>query len=235
MKAASAALLAMLVAISTSAREGLNLTYRGVSLGDTVEKAHAEALKNFELVQLDERDEDLPVVRAGDKAGMRDVRCPYAAPLSRRLDCQQVSYVLNRYEGKLQVAYISVTQSLRQALPMDAFMSRIRNTYGKPRAEYLINKDPDQGYIDKDQTLLWGGKKTPPADFSISGYPYGDSELVGGKHILMRVLSTPEGVIGYELRISDHDRSQKREAERKAKNVDAVEAAQKAAISKLKF
>lgn len=235
MKAVFATLLAMLVATSTSAQEKLNLSYRGVSLGDTPEYAHAEALKNFEMVRLDKQFVNQQIVRAGDKAGMRDVSCPYAAPLSLRLNCQKVSYVLSLYEGKMQVTYISVTQSFRQALPMEAFISRIKDTYGKPRVNYLRDKDPTQAYIDKDQTLLWGGKKTPPADFSISGYPYGDSEQVGGKHILMRVLSTPDGVIGYELLISDHDQSLKMEAERKAKTIDAAEAAKKDNINKLKF
>lgn len=235
MKAVFAPLLAMLIVTSTSAQEKLNLSYRGVSLGDTPEYAYTEALKNFEMVRLDKQFEELEAVLAGDKAGMRDISCPYAAPLSRRLDCQRVNYVLNQYEGKLQVTYISVKQSFRQALPMDAFMSRIKDTYGKPRAKYLRDKNPNQAYIDKDQSLLWGGKNTPPAEFSISGYPYGDSERVGGKHILMRVLSTPDGVIGYELRISDHDQTLKREAERKEKNIDAAEAAKKDNINKLKF
>ena len=235
MKAVSAALLAMLIAASASAQEKLNFSYRGVGLGDALERAHAEVLKNFEMVYLDNRDEKSQVIRAGDKAGMRTVTCPYAADRSRRLDCLKVSYVLNLYEGKLRVTYIGVTQSFRQALPMEDFMFRIKDSYGKPRAEYLNGKDSSQAYVDKDKTLLWGGKKTLPAEVSMSGFPYEDTERVGGKHILMRVLSTSDGVIGYELRISDFELFQKREEERKANNVGAAEAARKDSINKLKF
>ena len=226
MNAVSTALFAMLIATSAAAQERLNLAYRGVSLGDTAEHAQAEARKNFEVVQLDKLSEGMQTVRAGDQNGMRDASCPYAAPASLRVDCQRVSYSLNVYEGQLQVTHIGVKQSFRHALPLAAFMSRIEGSYGKPRALYGSAHD---------RTLLWGGDKTPPTHFALSGYPYGDSEQVGGKHILMRVCSTQDGVIGYELRISDHDLSLKRQAESKHKAIDAIEAAQNDGISKLKF
>lgn len=229
MKAVFAALLAMLIDTSALAQEKLNLSYRGVSLGDTQEYAYAEAVKNFEMVRLNDF-----AVLAGDKAGMQD-SCPYSAPLFRRPDCQRVTYSLNLYEGKMQVTYISVTQSFRQALPMETFMSRIKDTYGKPRANYLSDNRLNEAYIDKDQTLLWGGKKTPPANFSLSFWAYEDSERIGGKHILMNVRSTRDGVIGYELRISDHDLTLKLAADRKAKNIEEAEAVKKDNIKKLKF
>lgn len=239
MNAVSAALLAMLIAASASAQEKLNLSYRGVGLGDTLERAHAEASKHFEIVRLDNRDETSQVIRAGDKAGMREVDCPYVADRSRRLDCLSVMYVLNPIEGKLQVSYINVTQSFKQGLPMEDFMFRTKDSYGTPRVQVLNGKDSSHAYVDKDQMLLWGGKKTLSTEAFMFGVPYADSQRVGGKNILMRVLSTSDGVIGYELRISDFELFQKREeertAEREARNVGAAEAARKDSINKLKF
>lgn len=227
-----AAVFALFVA-GQSLGADLRLSYRDIQLGATLHEAEAIARQRFDRVQVSTQPDEHLSLLAGDEEGLRLSRttCPTSALPIRRPNCLRVA-ISSR--GDSGVDFISVTQSFDAPVPLESFMARLNDTYGRPEASYEdVERSPQSGATDV-RTFLWGGSRTPAA-YSMSAMPWDDFVLIGGRFVSAKVNVMKGQVIGYELRIADAERIQRASEMNRLSRKTAEEIAKQRNAEKVKF
>ena len=194
--------------------------FRGIALGDTLVHVESTLPQKFDLARVENLAGDMVAAYAGDKTGISRGNCPISAKPNLRSDCLRTMVVLRSIDDTLQVLQITVEQSFATPVALPAFLDRLADSYGKPHAVYSTGQQVHSDGF-QERTYLWGGKRLPAKDFSMSSIPFEDAKRLGGQYTAVRVVLNGDAVIGYGLRIADAEKSlrlnRKFEAEQKAK------------------
>lgn len=193
--------------VGTAWAQEMNFTFRNIPLNATLDEVSARAPAEFEQVRGPRFDGAIAVITAGDAEGIQKDNCPEAAPSQLRKNCL-IARISAREDGGLwRVKYIGIQQSFNPPVPANLFLARLTNAYGKPRATYEPRFKDMKDYAVREQNFVWGGKYLPKKNYEQSMIPWEDFELIQGKHLTLKLVTSPDGekVTGYQLRMADAD------------------------------
>ncbi|QDL54280.1 hypothetical protein [Rhodoferax aquaticus] len=185
-----------------------SLIYRGVTLGDELDKVQMLIASEFPRINVIDRNY---LVKAGDDEGMQRDSCAYAATSNRQKNCILANFGFSR---QLQLNNVYVEQSFMPAISLESLMGKLSKSYGSPRLTFreIISASPpsNTAFVSPASeltSLVWGGSKTPSGSYRNSSFPFEALERIGGKFVSVSIFHQGNLVNGYSLRILDEVRA----------------------------